>query len=425
MLSRRGAVAVGGAANRGSGMRVVTSAAVQSSSNAVSLAAPWPLAQRSEEFFSYRTPGVRKVTRGELEPQWGQLGFNIRAVNGYVKYLNTDRTWDQGSFVPAPYILLHINSGALHYAVSCFEGLKAFASKDGSVKVMNPTMNALRMQEGARKLRMPEVPIDMFVEGVKEAVKRNLEFVPPHGTGAAMYIRPLLFASGQMLGLAPLAEEFTFAVTVSPVGGYFRSDGPEEGLDALVMENHDRAAPMGTGAVKASGNYAADIEPVHMAKERGYATTLYLDAKERRYIEEFSVCNFVGITKDGKFVTPQTDSILPSTTNQMLQQLACDMGLEVERRPVDFDKEIDNFIEIGMVGTAAVIVKVRSITRFNKVYKSGPFNILHKLRKEFAAIQCGDMPDKHGWMMDICTADASYEATSCNYVSYPGGHLNF
>merc|ERR1719188_2750607 len=197
---------------------------------------------------------------------------------------------------------------------------------------MNPSLNAARMQRGATKLRMPQVPTDMFIEGVSEAVKRNREFVPPYGNNASMYIRPLLFASGQMLGLSPLAEEYTFMVTVLPAGGYFGKAGGEEGIDAMVMEEHDRAAPRGTGAVKAAGNYAADLEPVHDAKERGYGTTLYLDAKERRYIEEFSVCNFVGITKDGKYVTPKSDTILASTTNIMLQQLAKARGLKVEER---------------------------------------------------------------------------------------------
>jgi len=357
---------------------------------------------QDEEVYSYLTPGIRKTQVEDLATQWDSLGFQIRPLNGYVKYTYQNQRWDMGTFVPAPYILLHINSGALHYGVSCFEGLKAFACKDGMVRLMNPALNAGRMQEGARKLRMPEVPTDMFIEGVSEAVKRNVEFVPPYGHNASMYIRPLLFASGQMLGLAPLAEEYTFMVTVLPAGGYFSKSGGEEGIDALVMEHHDRAAPRGTGAVKAAGNYAADLEPVHGAKEQGYGTTLYLDAKERRYIEEFSVCNFVGITKDGKFVTPHTESILASTTNRMLQQLARDEGMTVEQRPVDFDEEIENFKEIGMVGTAAVVVRVKSITRRDRIYKTDSFETLSRLRQKFTSVQCGELPDVHGWMMDVC-----------------------
>jgi len=304
--------------------------------------------------------------------------------------------------VPAPYILLHINSGALHYGVSVFEGLKAFACKDGVVRLMNPTLNAGRMQQGASKLRMPEVPTEMFVEGVSEAVKRNVEFVPPYGHRASMYVRPLLFASGHMLGLSPLAEEYSFLVTVMPAGGYFGKSGGEEGVDALVMESHDRAAPQGTGAVKAAGNYAADLDPVHAAKGMGYGTTLYLDAKERRYIEEFSVCNFVGITRDGTYVTPTANSILASTTNRMLQHLAKEEGLRVETRPIDFDKEIESFVEVGMVGTAAVVVRVKSITRGDRTYKTDTFETLSRIRSKFTAIQCGELPDTHGWMMDVC-----------------------
>lgn len=354
---------------------------------------------QEEEVYSYLTPGIRKPRAQDLD--WDNLGFQIRPNNGYVRYLNQGGQWDQGTFVPAPYVLLHINSGALHYGVSVFEGMKAFTGKDGMIRVMNPTANARRMQEGAAKLRMPQVPTDLFVEGVNEAVQRNAEYVPPYGHGASLYIRPLLFASGKMLGLAPLAEEYTFFVTVMPAGGYFGKGGGG-GISALVMEDHDRAAPMGTGAVKAAGNYAADLDPVHFAKEKGYGTTLYLDSTERRYIEEFSVANFVGITKDGKYVTPSASSILKSTTNSCLAQLAKDAGMTVEVRPVDFDAEIDNFEEIGMCGTAAVVVNVTDITRKNKVHTFGKFDTLASLRNRLNAIQFGEAEDVHGWMVDTC-----------------------
>lgn len=358
------------------------------------------------EVFTYSTPEVKKTKVEDLAKDWDNLGFRIRPLNGYMKYTWRDGTWDQGEFVPAPYMLLHINSGALHYGISCFEGLKAFACKDGQVRLVNPASNAARMAQGARKLRMPEVPHEMFVQGAKEAVRRNAEFVPPYGHLASMYVRPLLFASGEMLGLSPLAQEYTFLVTVMPAGGYFGNSVGEEGLDALVVETHDRAAPNGTGNVKAAGNYAADLEPLHMAKERGFGTTLYLDAREKSYIEEFSVCNFVGITKDGKYVTPHTESILQSTTNKMLQQLARDEGIAVEHRPVDFDAEIESFQEIGMVGTAAVVVKVRSITRGSRAYTTEAFDTLARLRAKFQAIQCGELPDTHGWLVDVCPAAA-------------------
>lgn len=361
-----------------------------------------PTVLPNEEVYSFLTPPIQKTQVKDL--QWDNLGFQIRPLNGYVKYTWKAGAWDAGQFVPAPYMLLHINSGALHYGVSVFEGLKAFACKDDKVRIMNPWQNAGRMQKGAIKLRMPQVPTEMFVEGVSEAVKRNAEFVPPYGNNASMYIRPLLFASGQMLGLSPLAEEYTFMVTTLPAGGYFGKAvaSGEEGVDALVCEGHDRAAPMGTGAVKAAGNYAADLEPVHDAKALGYGTTLYLDAVERRFIEEFSVCNFVGITKDGVYVTPKTESILSSITNSMLQKLAEDEGIKVEQRQIDFDSEIENFSEIGMVGTAAVVVRVKSITRGEKIFKTGPFDVLARLRSKFTALQCGEYPDEHKWMHDVC-----------------------
>jgi len=361
----------------------------------------------SGERHTFETPEIARTKASELAKQWDNLGFQIRPLNGYMKYTWTAGRWDDGVFVPAPYVLLHINSGALHYGISCFEGLKAFACKDGMVRLFNPAANAARMQEGARRLRIPEVPTDMFVKGVTEAVRRNAEFVPPYGHSASMYVRPLLFASGPMLGLAPLAEEFTFLVTVTPAGGYFSKSADEEGLEALVMEEYDRAAPRGTGRVKAAGNYAADMEPLHIAKAKGFGTTLYLDAKEQRYIEEFSVCNFVGVTEDGKYVTPHTESILASTTNRMLQQLARDAGMTVEHRPVDFDAEIASFKEIGMVGTAAVVVRVKSITRKDKVYTTTSFDTLSRLRATLQGIQCGELPDRHGWLVEVCPAVSS------------------
>jgi len=351
--------------------------------------------------YAYNTPVFKKTKREELAEKWDNLGFSIRPMNGHVRFTWADGNWDSGVFVPAPYQLMHINAGALHYGVSVFEGMKAFACKDGKIRLLNPELNARRMQKGADALLMPQVPTEMFINGVMEAIRRNREFVPPYGNNASLYVRPLLFASGQMLGLAPLASEYTFFVTVLPAGGYF-GKGSEVGVKALVSNNHDRAAPKGLGAVKAAGNYAADIAPVHQAHGDGYNTTLYLDAKERKFIEEFSVCNFVGITKDGRYVTPKSDTILQSTTNIMLQQLARNRGMIVEERPIDFEKEIENFKEVGMCGTAAVVVKVNSITYGDKTMNFDDFDVISGLRSELTAIQCGEAEDKHGWMKEVC-----------------------
>eukprot|EP00933_Yihiella_yeosuensis_P035288 TRINITY_DN28810_c0_g1_i1.p1 TRINITY_DN28810_c0_g1~~TRINITY_DN28810_c0_g1_i1.p1 ORF type:complete len:644 (+),score=142.22 TRINITY_DN28810_c0_g1_i1:67-1998(+) len=379
------------------------------------------------EVYQYSTPPLLKTKRKDLAEKWGNLGFNIRPMNGHVRFTWTDGEWDEGIFVPAPYQLMHINAGALHYGVSVFEGMKAFSCKDGKIRLMNPELNAMRMQKGADALLMPQVPKDLFVRGVKEAVRRNAEFVPPYGHGASMYIRPLLFASGQMLGLAPLASEYTFFVTVMPAGGYFAAGSEEVGVKALVSENHDRAAPKGLGGVKAAGNYAADINPVHSAHKVGFNTTLYLDAKERKYVEEFSVCNFIGITHDNRYVTPLSETILQSTTNIMLQEIAKSRGMTVENRPIDFEKEMGTFKEVGMCGTAAVVVKVSSITRQlengePQVFEFKSFDTISSLRAELTGIQCGDVEDKRGWMTPVCdvveddTTDYFSHLTSESYA---------
>lgn len=369
--------------------------------NAIRPALGWCRAAGSVSQYAYNTPIFTKTKREDLSKKWDDLGFSIRPTNGHVRYTWTDGEWDKGVFVPAPYQLMHINAGALHYGVSVFEGMKAFACKDGKVRLMNPELNAMRMQSGADALLMPQVPKELFVNAVKEAVRRNKEFVPPYGHNASMYIRPLLFASGQMLGLAPLASEYTFFVTVLPAGGYF-GKGNEVGVKAYVSSDHDRAAPKGLGNVKAAGNYAADLAPVHKAHKAGYNTTLYLDAKERKYVEEFSVCNFVGVTKDGRYVTPASETILASTTNIMMQQLAKDRGMIVENRPIDFEKEIADFAEVGMCGTAAVVVKVNSITHGETVYNFDNFDTIASLRADLTAIQCGEKEDVHGWMQVVC-----------------------
>lgn len=381
---------------------------------------------RVADVYTYKTPPFHKTQREDLADKWGNLGFAIRPMNGHVRYTWSDGAWDNGVFVPAPYQLIHINAGALHYGVSVFEGMKAFTCKDGKIRLMNPELNAMRMQRGADALLMPQVPQEMFVAAVKEAVRRNAEFVPPFGHNASLYIRPLLFASGPMLGLAPLASEYTFFVTVLPAGGYFGKGASEVGVKAMLSEDHDRAAPKGTGGVKAAGNYAADLAPVHKAHKAGFNTTLYLDAKERRYIEEFSVCNFIGITHDGRYVTPKSDTILASTTNQMLQQLARDRGMIVENRQIDFVKEIESFKEIGMCGTAAVVVKVNSITQGDRTYEFNEFDTLASLRAELTSIQCGELPDKFGWMAEVCDTfdESSRSFPTLSLDSYASGMVD-
>ena len=213
-----------------------------------------------------------------------------------------------------------------------------------------------------------------------------------------MYIRPFLVGSGPILGLQP-CNEFQLMVSVTPVGNYFGKGGLK-GIHANVMQNFDRAAPHGTGDVKAGGNYAADLLPLKQAKEEGFGTTLYLDCKERKYIEEFSVSNFLGISASGAYVTPSSGSILPSITNQMLMQLARDNGLEVEHRPVEFS-ELPSFKEVGACGTATVVAPIASITDSKGKYEFPSFDILNKLRMQLQEVQYGEAEDKHGWMEEV------------------------
>ncbi len=368
--------------------------------------------------YAYHSPSVYGAAREDLEDQWGSLGFSVRNVSGHVKYTWSNGSWDEGVFFTAPYQLMHINSGGLHYGVSVFEGMKAFESKEGVIQLVKPELNAARMQRGADALLMPRVPESMFIAGVKEAVRRNRGFVPPYGHGASLYIRPLLFASGPMLGLAPLAQEYSFLICVTPTAGYFQKQEPtaaaiapsklEPGVKAFVSEKHDRAAPRGTGAVKAAGNYAADLSPVHTAQADGYNTTLYLDAKEQRYVEEFSVANFIGITKEGVYVTPSSSTILASTTNELLMDIARSKGMRVEQRPVDFDAEIEEFAEIGMCGTAAVVVRVESITRARETFTFDQFGTIGDLRATLTGIQHGEVEDTFGFMDPCATLHTSF-----------------
>jgi branched-chain amino acid aminotransferase len=333
-------------------------------------------------------------------PKWDELAFAITPTNGHVRHTFSSVTsaWDAGRFVTDPYVNLHIHAGVLHYGMSLFEGCKAFRCKDGKVRVCNLPENSARMNRGATRLVFPQVPRQLFVDAIHWAVRANAEFVPPYGSGGSLYIRPFLMGSGPILGLQPCSE-FSFVVSVVPVGNYFGTGGVR-GIHANVMTKYDRAAPRGTGNVKAGGNYACDLLPLKLAKGAGFGTTLYLDATEQKYIEEFSVSNFIGVQHDGTYVTPASDSILESITNKMLMQLATARGMKVEPRAVSYD-ELSSFSEIGACGTAAVLVPIASITDANATHEFGKFEVLDELRKDLQAIQMGEKPDAHGWMEEV------------------------
>lgn len=327
---------------------------------------------------------------------WKCLGFNYLETECHVQYTWRHGQWDAGELVDRPYVNLHIAATCLHYGQSIFEGLKAFRCRDGSVRVFRPRDNAKRMANTARRMCMTQVPEDIFLEAVERVIQANLEYVPPYGTGGALYVRPLLIGSGARIGVSP-ADEYTFIVLVVPVGPYYK--GGLQPVSAVVLDQYDRAAPQGVGNVKVAGNYAASLEPHQLAQEKGFPVELYLDPREHRYIDEFGTSNFIGI-RDNTYVTPVSPSILPSITNMTLQQLAADRGMTVERRPVAFD-ELEGFDEIGACGTAVVITPVNRIVRGDTEIRVGPETgcgpVLESLYQEVTSIQYGEVDDAHGW----------------------------
>lgn len=288
---------------------------------------------------------------------WSRLGFNyIKTDYRYISYWKNGK-WDDGILTEDNKLHISEASTALHYGQQCFEGLKAYRTKKGTLQLFRPDRNAARMQESCRRIMMPEFPIDRFVEACKQVVKANEAYVPPYGSGATLYLRPFLIGVGDNIGVKP-APEFIFSVFCVPVGPYFKG-----GMNPVnfSVSNFDRAAPYGTGAAKVGGNYAGSLLPHALAVEKGFADCIYLDPATHTKIEEVGAANFFGITKDGKFVTPKSPSILPSITKYSLMQVAKDyLHAEVEERDVYIDK-LDEFAEAGACGTAAVITPIGGI----------------------------------------------------------------
>lgn len=333
---------------------------------------------------------------------WQTLGFSYMDTRCHVRYTWKNGCWDTGVICEDPYLKLHMAATALHYGQSAFEGLKAFNCKDGKTRIFRMDENAKRMMSSAQRLRMAEVPQEIFQEAVRRAVAENLDYVPPYGTGGSLYIRPLLFGSGARIGVQP-ADEYTFLVLVTPVGNYYK--GGLKPVSAIVMDGYDRAAPQGVGHVKVAGNYAADLEPNHLAKSQGFPINLYLDAREHKYIDEFGTSNFIAITQDDTYVTPDSSSALPSITNKTLMTLAAESGMKVERRPVAFS-EVAGFKEVAACGTAVVITPVNCIVHGDgETIEVGPRDgvgpIFQKLYQQVRGIQTGELPDQHGWLQDV------------------------
>ena len=346
-------------------------------------------------------PGNSDVKDLKKAIDWQNLGFNYLDTGCHIRYVWRNGSWSRGELVEEPYLQMHIAATALHYGQAAFEGLKAFSCKDGTVRLFRPVENARRLARTSRRICMAEVPEELFLEAVRRVTEANRAYVPPYGTGGALYVRPLLFGSGPRIGVNP-ADEYVFLVFVIPVGAYYK--GGLTPVRAVVLEDYDRAAPQGVGHVKVAGNYAASLEPHRVAHDRGFPVELYLDAREHRYIEEFGTSNFIGITGDGRYVTPRSPSILPSVTNMTLQALADERGMDVEVRTVPFS-EVETFVEVGACGTAVVITPVNEIVRGERVYRVGPAEgcgpVLETLYRDVTAIQYGEAPDRHGWTVEV------------------------
>lgn len=332
---------------------------------------------------------------------WQNLGFKYMQTDYYVRADYTNGQWGKVQVCQDPMISLHVAATCLHYGQAAFEGLKAFRRVDGSVAAFRPIENARRMNSTAERLVMQAPPEDLFMEAVHKVIQLNESWVPPYGTGASLYLRPLIIGSSPHVGLHA-SEDYIFILLCMPVGPYYKNGFFP--VKAYVQEGFDRAAPRGVGNVKAAGNYAAGLMGDMDGKKKGYPICMYLDSATHHFVDEFGTSNFLGITKDKKYVTPESSSILPSITNKSLQQIARDFGMPVEKREIPVT-ELSNFSEVGACGTAAVITPVYSVTWGERVFTFGKEDqageTLTRLFKEIQGIQYGELEDRHGWMEKI------------------------
>lgn len=332
---------------------------------------------------------------------WKNLGFSYIKTDYRFIARWKDGKWDNGELTTDSTLHIHEGSTALHYGQQCFEGLKAYRCKDGSINLFRPDQNAERMQNTCDRLLMPQVPTELFISACKEVVKANEKWVAPYGTGATLYLRPFVIGVGENIGVRP-APEYLFCVFCCPVGAYFK--GGMKPSNFLVTD-YDRAAPHGTGGVKVGGNYAASLLPHELAAKRQFADAIYLDPKTHTKIEEVGAANFFGITRDNKFITPRSDSILPSITKYSLLHLAKErLGMETIEGDV-YINELDKFAEAGACGTAAVISPIGGIQYgddFHVFYSEtevGP--ITKRLYDELTGIQFGDVEAPEGWIVKV------------------------
>ena len=333
---------------------------------------------------------------------WANLGFGYQKTD--MRYVSNfkDGAWDDGVMTADDTVVISECAGVLQYAQTCFEGLKAYTTEDGHIVTFRPDLNAKRMADSAKRLQMPVFPEERFIEAVEKVVAANEAFVPPYGSGATLYIRPYMFGSNPVIGVKP-ADEYQFRIFVTPVGPYFKG-----GVKPLTLRvcDYDRAAPHGTGHIKAGLNYAMSLYAIVDAHEQGYDENMYLDAATRTKVEETGGANFIFITKDNKLVTPKSDSILPSITRRSLMTVAKDyLGMEVEEREVLID-EVKDFAECGLCGTAAVISPVGKIVNHGEeicfpsgMTEMGP--VTKKLYDTLTGIQMGRIEAPEGWIKVI------------------------
>ena len=333
---------------------------------------------------------------------WANLGFSYMQTDQRFVSNYRDGAWDEGSLTADPNIVLNECAGVLQYAQTVFEGLKAYTTEDGRIVTFRPDLNAERLENSARRLEIPVYPKEKFLDAIDRVVAANAAYVPPYGSGATLYIRPYIFGTNAVIGVKP-ADEYQFRVFTTPVGPYFKG-----GIKPLTIKvsDFDRAAPHGTGHIKAGLNYAMSLHAIVTAHAEGFDENMYLDAATRTKVDETGGANFIFITKDNKVVTPKSNSILPSITRRSLMTVAKDyLGLEVEEREVYFD-EVGDFAECGLCGTAAVISPVGKINDHGKeiVFPSGMEDmgpVTRKLYDTLTGIQMGHLEAPEGWIREI------------------------
>lgn len=329
---------------------------------------------------------------------WSQLVFGYTPTDYNVRCTYKDGKWGEIEVSDSPYVTLHISASCLHYGQELFEGLKAFRGKDGKVRVFRMEENAKRFIRSAEGLVMEPLPVDIFCEMVRKVVKLNERFIPPYGSGASLYIRPLEIGLTPKIGVSG-ATEFMVIMLVTPVGPYFKTGFKPNKI--CLTRQYDRVAPKGTGSIKIGGNYGASLYAGEWAHDLGYANILYLDPKDKKYIDECGAANFFAV-KDNTYITPESESVLPSITNMSLQEIAKDMGLKVEKRKIPVE-ELAEFEEASACGTAAVCSPIGQIDdldtgtiyRFGKDNEAGP--VTTALYNTIRGIQYGELPDEHNW----------------------------